>query len=639
MAISRILTDGVANTAIAMSKLDGSSGTLSALTVDNIIINGTNIGHTSDTDAIAISSGGVVTMNQIPVLSAGLNVSGGTIAGTLSTAAQGNITSLGTIAAFRSTGIDDNADALAITIDSSENVGLPTVNANYKLAVVGGAAVGAAGATVAAGETFVVTDASHVAKITVTGGTAQFGTKSAADLVFMRANGEAGRFTATGLGIGTTSPAAKGHIVSDTGELRVENTGTDQWDSGRIRLKGPASDNRSTQIIHGNTGTDSGASTRFAIELANASDAWVSTIAQYDYASRFWAFTTGTGAGSERLRIISDGKVGIGTSTPDSLVEISSSAATTAKISTSSSSSYAEWIFEDGNAGYGFQVRSDNAQSTGTGSFLINDRDSSSFPVVIKEGNATNTLVLSGSKVGIGLTTPLRALHVSGASYEMTLSNTSMSTDRKNMNWFLSGDKAYWRMLNDAGNAGGGNIELDWSGNLKADGYSYGDNGTVQTVINRPNTTASNNSVNAYAEVSTDYRVQITPHHSDSNIHGTFQIPINPSGAANILFFLTPWVSTDGGSTKTVLTGGVNSGSRINNTTSSIRSGNGYDANDMNNYIVHFYYDCAATTQLTFGFYNRSEGTNTVYFNHSATDNGDWGWTAPMYLELKEIRP
>ena len=75
MAISRILTDGVANTAIAMSKLDGSSGTLSALTVDNIIINGTNIGHTSDTDAIAISSGGVVTMNQIPVLSAGLNVS------------------------------------------------------------------------------------------------------------------------------------------------------------------------------------------------------------------------------------------------------------------------------------------------------------------------------------------------------------------------------------------------------------------------------------------------------------------------------------------------------------------------------------------------------------------------------------
>ena len=48
--------------------------------------------------------------------------SGGELAGTLSTAAQTNITSVGTLTGFRSTGIDDNADALAITIDSSERV-------------------------------------------------------------------------------------------------------------------------------------------------------------------------------------------------------------------------------------------------------------------------------------------------------------------------------------------------------------------------------------------------------------------------------------------------------------------------------------------------------------------------------------
>ena len=74
-----------------------SLGTLTTLTVDSIIINGTNIGHTSDTDAIAISSSGVVTMNQIPVFSAGINVSGGTIAGTLATASQGNITTVGAL--------------------------------------------------------------------------------------------------------------------------------------------------------------------------------------------------------------------------------------------------------------------------------------------------------------------------------------------------------------------------------------------------------------------------------------------------------------------------------------------------------------------------------------------------------------
>ena len=47
-----------------------SLGTLTTLTVDNIIINGTNIGHTSDTDAIAIAADGVVTFSQVPVLPA-----------------------------------------------------------------------------------------------------------------------------------------------------------------------------------------------------------------------------------------------------------------------------------------------------------------------------------------------------------------------------------------------------------------------------------------------------------------------------------------------------------------------------------------------------------------------------------------
>jgi hypothetical protein len=48
------------------------------------------------------------------------------ITGTLQTAAQPNITSVGTLTGFTSTGIDDNADATAITIDGSEHVGLKT---------------------------------------------------------------------------------------------------------------------------------------------------------------------------------------------------------------------------------------------------------------------------------------------------------------------------------------------------------------------------------------------------------------------------------------------------------------------------------------------------------------------------------
>jgi len=62
-----------------------------------VIADDGNIGSASDTNAIAIASDGVVTMDQIPVFSAGINVSGGTIAGTLATVAQGNVTSLGTL--------------------------------------------------------------------------------------------------------------------------------------------------------------------------------------------------------------------------------------------------------------------------------------------------------------------------------------------------------------------------------------------------------------------------------------------------------------------------------------------------------------------------------------------------------------
>jgi len=53
-----------------------SVGTLGTLTVDNIIINGTTIGHTSDTDAITIASNGNVTMSQNLTVTGDLTISG-----------------------------------------------------------------------------------------------------------------------------------------------------------------------------------------------------------------------------------------------------------------------------------------------------------------------------------------------------------------------------------------------------------------------------------------------------------------------------------------------------------------------------------------------------------------------------------
>ena len=103
----------------------------------NIVIpNAGNIGSASDTDAIAISSGGVVTMNQIPVFSAGINVSGGTIAGTIATSTQNSITTmtgLVTTSALNSGSITSgfgniNTGSSTITTTGAADLGNTTVD-------------------------------------------------------------------------------------------------------------------------------------------------------------------------------------------------------------------------------------------------------------------------------------------------------------------------------------------------------------------------------------------------------------------------------------------------------------------------------------------------------------------------------
>jgi fibronectin-binding autotransporter adhesin len=66
-----------------------SVGTLTTLTVDSIIINGTNIGHTSDADAIAIASNGNVTISQNLTVTGDITVSGDDI--TMGTNTAGNL--------------------------------------------------------------------------------------------------------------------------------------------------------------------------------------------------------------------------------------------------------------------------------------------------------------------------------------------------------------------------------------------------------------------------------------------------------------------------------------------------------------------------------------------------------------------
>ncbi len=123
-------TDGTSDTTFLT--LDGSEAGKAIFNAGITIADAGTIGSASDADSIAIASDGVVTMNQIPVFSAGINVSGGSIAGTLSTAAQGNITSLGTLTALTVDDVAINGKVITMT-GSTDDTAVFTVATNGAL--------------------------------------------------------------------------------------------------------------------------------------------------------------------------------------------------------------------------------------------------------------------------------------------------------------------------------------------------------------------------------------------------------------------------------------------------------------------------------------------------------------------------
>ena len=235
---------------------DGSNSYISNST-GNIYLADTNgavhIQAKLNEESIVASADGAVTLYhdnsaKLATASGGVTVTGTltatTLVGTLSTAAQPNITSVGTLTGFTSTGIDDNADATAITIDSNENVGFGVTprarldifqqtNRTSKTGTTRGVLHLQDGDTAANNELTAITFESNSNNASAIIG--QSLTNNGSELFFGTSNGYASGVTNTAMiinpsgnvGIGTTSPDKLLHLAASSGAtLRLESTTT-----------------------------------------------------------------------------------------------------------------------------------------------------------------------------------------------------------------------------------------------------------------------------------------------------------------------------------------------------------------------------------------------------------------------------
>ena len=326
-------------------------------------------------------------------------------ANTITIGASGDTITIPSGATFASVGIDDNATSTAITIDSSQKVGIANTipgsfNSSANQLVVGSGS-GQNGITIYSG--------------TSTNGSIHFGDGTGASsyrgsinyyhngdtLGFNVGASERMRLTSTGVGIGTSSPTYILDVVGGTNTAKfkgriVNIDGAAASDSPRVNLSLDSTD-KAQLLLH-----------------RTSDDLQLGTLVNSDS-----IFITNN---TERMRLTSTG-LGIGTSSPDDKLHVADSTSAELKLQTDNANNGSAIKFN--RSGTDYSYIGTKGYFTGTSDNNLYLRANSGLGIQFyTNGNNERMRIASDGKVGINTSSPAQTLSIIGNAQ---IENTSAS--------------------------------------------------------------------------------------------------------------------------------------------------------------------------------------------------------------------
>jgi hypothetical protein len=380
-------------------------------------------------------------------------------------------------ASFSSTGIDDNADATAITIDSSERVGIGTASPGAKLEIQTGSDWGNIINSTYAGTQYLQQFEYNGTSIgRIRGDNSSISIESGSNLILQTVNTERMRINSTGnVGIGTSSPTflnTTGSASSKTIGLYNSGTATSQRAELQLGNAATASGNLTSGVLFGCGASDTTKNTLGSI--FGIIDATSTTTASG--ALTFWTAASGSGTNTERMRIDSSGNIGIGTNAPIHEIVLSKQAGTINDDPTFQIIN--RYPNEGNNVGYSNRAltlleagngtvitRIQTRYDTGANLGEIGTQTSHDFRLL--SANAERMRITSSGFVGIGTTAPSAILEVNSgtggsdgnfklAGYVLTTKAVALTTSFQDL--LQVGNRSSFKITGAVADASGGGV-------------------------------------------------------------------------------------------------------------------------------------------------------------------------------------